>query len=88
MVLSVDDKAVARVHIDDPVPQRCGTKTMDVERAPVGADYEDGGLFPYSGTIESVTWQRPLSALDLIGRCHCSYGATPPETGQIGQERD
>lgn len=60
VVLSVDDKAVANIHIDEQIPQRCGTECMDVGMdcvSPVCADYEDKGLFPFTGTIESVTFR-------------------------------
>ncbi|WNH47042.1 arylsulfatase [Stenotrophomonas aracearum] len=58
VVLSVNGKEVARGHIDEQVPQRCGTETMDVGMdcvSPVCADYEEKGLFPFTGTIDSVT---------------------------------
>lgn len=60
VVLSLDGKAVAQCHIDEQIPQRCGTETMDVGMdcvSPVCADYEDRGLFPFTGTIESVTFE-------------------------------
>lgn len=58
-VLSVDGKAVARCEIDEQVPQRCGTETMDVGMdcvSPVCADYEDRGLFPFTGEIRHVAF--------------------------------
>jgi arylsulfatase A-like enzyme len=57
--LRIDGKSVAKGRIDEQVPQRCGTETMDVGMdcvSPVCADYEDKGLFPFTGTIESVTF--------------------------------
>lgn len=60
VVLSIDGKAVAKGHIDEQVPQRCGTECMDVGMdciSPVCADYEKKGLFPFTGTIESVTFE-------------------------------
>ncbi|SNS19697.1 arylsulfatase [Sphingomonas laterariae] len=57
-VLGIDGKAMAAVHLDEQVPQRCGTECMDVGMdciSPVCADYEKKGLFPFTGTIESVT---------------------------------
>ncbi|MCC8363761.1 arylsulfatase [Lysobacter sp. A6] len=57
--MSVDGARVASVHIDEQVPQRCGTETMDLGMdcvSPVCADYEDKGLFPFTGTIDSVTF--------------------------------
>jgi arylsulfatase len=59
VTMSVDGHRVAQVHIDEQVPQRCGTETMDVGMdcvSPVCADYEARGLFPFTGTIESVTF--------------------------------
>ncbi|MGE3710124.1 MAG: arylsulfatase, partial [Hyphomicrobiaceae bacterium] len=59
VVLLIDDKQVAKVHIDEQVPQRCGTETMDVGMdcvSPVCSDYEKKGLFPFTGKIESVTF--------------------------------
>lgn len=58
VVLRINGKEIAKGHIDEQVPQRCGTETMDVGMdcvSPVCADYEDRGLFPFTGTIESVT---------------------------------
>ena len=58
--LSVDGKQVGKVLIDEQVPQRCGTETMDVGMdcvSPVCADYEDRGLFPFNGSIERVTFK-------------------------------
>lgn len=57
VVLSIDGKPVAKGHIDEQVPMRCGTECMDVGMdciSPVCADYESKGLFPFTGTIESV----------------------------------
>jgi arylsulfatase A-like enzyme len=59
VVLSIDGAAVAKGRIDEQIPMRCGTETMDVGMdcvSPVCADYEDKGLFPFTGTIESVTF--------------------------------
>jgi arylsulfatase len=55
--LSVDGKVVGQCRIDEQIPQRCGTETMDVGMdcvSPVCADYEKRGLFPFTGEIESV----------------------------------
>jgi arylsulfatase len=59
VALSVDGRVVAKGHIKRQVPMRCGTETMDVGMdcvSPVCADYEDKGLFPFTGTITSVTF--------------------------------
>jgi len=58
--LSVDGKPVGKVRIDVQVPQRCGTETMDVGMdcvSPVCHDYEKKGAFPFTGAIESVTFE-------------------------------
>jgi arylsulfatase A-like enzyme len=72
-VLSVDGKAVARCDIDEQVPQRCGTETMDVGMdcvSPVCADYEDRGLFPFTGQIKHVAFDfadvKPPSGMDRL----------------------
>ncbi|WP_353643118.1 arylsulfatase [Mesorhizobium sp. WSM2239] len=60
VVLSIDGKAVAKGHIDEQVPQRCGTETMDVGMdcvSPVCHDYGEKGLFPFTGVIERVTFE-------------------------------
>jgi arylsulfatase len=60
--LSVDGKEVGTVHIEEQIPQRCGAECMDVGMdclSPVCADYEDRGLFPFTGKIESVTLDLP-----------------------------
>jgi hypothetical protein len=60
--MSVDGKKVGTVRIKEQVPQRCGTECMDVGMdcvSPVCNDYEDRGLFPFTGTIESVTLDLP-----------------------------
>lgn len=59
VTLAVDGTRVGTLHIDEQVPQRCGTETMDVGMdcvSPVCPDYEARGLFPFTGTIESVTF--------------------------------
>jgi arylsulfatase len=59
VILSIDGKQVAEGRIDEQVPQRCGTETMDVGMdcvSPVCDDYAEKGLFPFTGTIESVTF--------------------------------
>ncbi|WNH52226.1 arylsulfatase [Stenotrophomonas oahuensis] len=59
VVLSIDGKKVDSIHIDEQIPQRCGTECMDVGMdcvSPVCADYDEKGLFPYNGTIESVNF--------------------------------
>jgi Arc/MetJ-type ribon-helix-helix transcriptional regulator len=58
--LSIDGKKVAAGRIDEQIPMRCGTETMDVGMdcvSPVCSDYEKKGLFPFNGKIESVTFQ-------------------------------
>jgi arylsulfatase len=58
--LSIDGKEVATGRIDEQVPMRCGTETMDVGMdcvSPVCDDYVHKGLFPFTGTIESVTFE-------------------------------
>jgi arylsulfatase len=45
--------------VDEQVPQRCGTETMDVGMdcvSPVCDDYAKKGRFPFTGTIDSVTF--------------------------------
>src|SRR5262245_32540886 len=59
VTLSIDGKEVGKARIDVQIPQRCGTETMDVGMdcvSPVCNDYEKKGLFPFTGTIESVTF--------------------------------
>jgi arylsulfatase len=58
VTLFIDGKQVAHGRVDEQVPMRCGTETMDVGMdcvSPVCHDYEKKGLFPFTGTIESVT---------------------------------
>ena len=58
--LSIDGREVATGRIDEQVPMRCGTETMDVGMdcvSPVCHDYEKKGLFRFTGTIESVTFE-------------------------------
>ncbi|TDW58637.1 arylsulfatase [Novosphingobium sp. PhB55] len=60
VVLSIDGEAVAKGRIDEQIPMRCGTETMDVGMdcvSPVCSDYEKKGLFPFTGQIESVTFE-------------------------------
>jgi arylsulfatase A-like enzyme len=59
VTLSIDGKQVAEGRIDEQVPMRCGTETMDVGMdcvSPVCHDYANKGLFPFTGSIESVTF--------------------------------
>jgi len=59
VTLSVDNEAVAETRVDRQVPQRCGTETFDVGMdcvSPVCDDYADRGLFPFTGIIQSVTF--------------------------------
>src|SRR5262249_24529658 len=59
VVLAIDGKEIAKGRIEEQVPMRCGTETMDVGMdcvSPVCNDYESKGLFPFTGTIESVTF--------------------------------
>jgi arylsulfatase len=60
--LLVDDVQVAAGRVERQVPMRCGTETMDIGMdcvSPVCHDYEEKGLFPFTGTIESVTFTFP-----------------------------
>ncbi len=60
VTLSIDGKEVAQGRVDEQVPMRCGTETMDVGMdcvSPVCHDYEEKGLFPFTGTIESVMFE-------------------------------
>ncbi len=57
VVLSVDGKRVAAGRIDEQIPVRCGTETMDVGMdcvSPGCSDYAKKGLFPFSGKIQVV----------------------------------
>jgi hypothetical protein len=57
--LSINGTQVAQGRVDEQVPMRCGTETMDIGMdcvSPVCSDYEKKGLFPFTGTIESVTF--------------------------------
>ena len=59
VALSIDGKQVAEGRIDVQIPMRCGTETMDVGMdcvSPVCDDYAKKGLFPFTGTIELVTF--------------------------------
>lgn len=59
VVMSIDRKKVAKGRIDEQVPQRCGTETMDVGMdcvSPVCDDYAEKGLFPFTGTIDYVAF--------------------------------
>jgi arylsulfatase len=59
IAVSVDGEVVAQGRLEEQVPQRCGTETMDVGMdcvSPVCSDYEDRGLFPFTGKIDSVTF--------------------------------
>jgi hypothetical protein len=59
VTLSIDGKQVAEGRIDEQIPMRCGTETMDVGMdcvSPVCHDYAKKGLFPFTGSIESVTF--------------------------------
>ena len=59
VTMSIDGKQVAKGRVDEQVPMRCGTECMDVGMdciSPVCHDYEKKGLFPFTGTIESVTF--------------------------------
>lgn len=59
VVMSIDRKRVAKGRIDEQVPQRCGTETLDVGMdcvSPVCDDYAEKGLFPFTGTIDYVAF--------------------------------
>jgi arylsulfatase len=69
VAVSVDGEVVAQGRVDEQVPPRGGTETMDVGMgcvSPVCSDYEDRGLFPFTGKIDSVTFD---------------FGAHTPPTG-------
>ena len=54
------EKRLRRAASTSKSPMRCGTETMDVGMdcvSPVCHDYEKKGLFPFTGTIESVTFE-------------------------------
>lgn len=62
VTMSVDGREVGATRIEEQIPMRCGTECMDVGMdcvSPVCNDYEDRGLFPFNGTIESVTFDLP-----------------------------
>jgi arylsulfatase len=62
VTMSVDGKEAGKARLEEQVPQRCGTECMDVGMdcvSPVCNDYEHLGLFPFTGTIESVTLDLP-----------------------------
>jgi arylsulfatase A-like enzyme len=68
--LSVDGKVVGETHIDVQIPMRCGTETMDVGMdcvSPVCNDYDKKGLFPFTGTIDSVTFEFGAATVELTG---------------------
>jgi arylsulfatase len=70
VVMSIDGKKVAKGHIAEQVPQRCGTECSDVGMdsvSPVCADYEDKGVFPFTGEIESVTFTFGSSSRKTTG---------------------
>ncbi|WP_230292582.1 arylsulfatase [Croceicoccus sp. Ery5] len=57
IALSVDGAVVDVARLEEQIPMRCGTETLDVGMdcvSPVCADYEEKGLFPFTGTIEHV----------------------------------
>jgi arylsulfatase len=67
--LSIDGEQVAQGRVEEQVPQRCGTETLDVGMdcvSPVCSDYESRGTFPFTGKIESVTF---------------AFGAVKPPSG-------
>ena len=52
------------------VPQRCGTETMDIGMdcvSPVCNDYEEKGLFPFTGSIAHVTFHFQAAAKQPTG---------------------
>ena len=58
VTLLVDGVKVGDGRIDEQIPMRCGTETMDVGMdcvSPVCDEYAHLGLLPFTGTIESVT---------------------------------
>lgn len=59
MTLFIDGTQVARTKVERQIPLRTGTECFDVgldSRSPVCPDYEDRGQFPFTGTIDSVTF--------------------------------
>jgi arylsulfatase len=59
VTLAIDGKENSKQRIDEQIPMRCGTETMDVGMdcvSPVCNDYEKKGLFPFTGSIESITF--------------------------------
>jgi len=60
VTLVVDGEQVAEARVERQIPQRCGTECFDVgmdSRSPVCDDYADRGLFEFTGTIGSVTFE-------------------------------
>ncbi|KUI00340.1 arylsulfatase [Mycolicibacterium acapulense] len=60
VTVSVDGDQVAQTRVERQVPQRCGTETFDVGMdcvSPVCDEYGGKGLFPFTGTFESVTFK-------------------------------
>jgi arylsulfatase len=59
VTVAVDGDQVAQARIDRQVPQRCGTECFDVGMdcvSPVCDEYAGKAPFPFTGTIESVTF--------------------------------
>lgn len=55
--LSIDGAQVAQVRVERQIPLRCGTECFDIgqdSRSPVCDDYAQRGVFPFTGTIESI----------------------------------
>ncbi|MFD7077891.1 arylsulfatase [Nocardioides sp. NPDC059952] len=59
VTLFIDGTQVARTKVERQIPLRTGTECFDVgldSRSPVCPDYQDRGQFPFTGTIDSVTF--------------------------------
>jgi arylsulfatase len=62
VTMSIDGDEVGTLDLPEQVPMRCGTECMDVGMdcvSPVCHDYEDRGLFPFTGKIGHVTFDLP-----------------------------
>ncbi|MBN8424753.1 arylsulfatase [Microbacterium esteraromaticum] len=62
VTMTIDGAPAGDLHLPEQIPMRCGTETMDVGMdcvSPVCADYDDRGLFPFTGRIHEVTFDFP-----------------------------
>jgi arylsulfatase len=65
VTMSIDGTAAGEMQLPEQIPQRCGTECIDVGMdcvSPVCADYDDRGLFPFTGTIGHVTLDLAVAA--------------------------